>query len=136
MFRTKKINHHGHIREVKNGNRRIDTKKNMVNYLPWGASQPDKPDKNKCVIQYRNEFWAEECSYKTQFFCQVKKHKLFTLRGVCKQLMSGAKQLKVDSEYVFLPKRVVEEKPTWIETKNTVILWNEAETSWKLCNIF
>ena len=66
----------------------------------------------------------------------MKNHKLFTFKQECKDLMKGTEEISLDSEYVFLPNRLLNGKPTWIGTMDSIIKWNESESCWKLCDIF
>ena len=115
-------------------NKWIDSNTNEVSFLPWAKGEPSVS--SECAIVFEGEYYGERCTYEAYFYCLMKSYKLFTLKGICKDFKNGNGLVEVDTEYVFLPKRIINEKPTWIGTMNTFIKWNANNTSWELFNLF
>ena len=110
----------------------VDNHNNHAKYLPWKENEPIKPDQYRCVFIEDKKYLTEDCSYQLCFYCKMKKHRLFRLRGGCK---SFSKKIDIDDEYIFLPNKVVNTKPMWLGTQNSIIKWNNNKAQWEICDL-
>ena len=106
----------------------VDNNNNEVKYLPWAENEPTYPDKFRCIGIEDNEYIAEPCSAQFCFYCKMRSYGIFRLRGSCKSFIHDTKKIHIDDLFVFFPKRVVNGKPIWLGTTNTIIKWNEMKT--------
>ena len=60
----------------------------------------------------------------------------FIIKGFCKAIQDELSVVEVDTEYVFIPRKLLNGKPVWIGTKNTIISFNTNISSWVLCHQF
>ena len=118
----------------------VDNHNNEVKYFNWAEGDPLEPDKYRCVflryIRSNKKYLTDDCSLEKCFYCKMRSYRLFRLRGACKSLMHNSKRISIDHEFVFLPKRVVNGKPTWLGTQNSIIKWDKNETQWEVCDMF
>jgi hypothetical protein len=119
----------------KNKNEWFDNNNNIVPFLPWAEGQPS--GNSECVsVSSHGEYYADSCSYDIYFYCQMKNYQKFSLKGFCKHFQKGLDMIEIDTEYIFLPKEIEKERPTWRGTMTTWLKWNANRTLWELCSLF